>query len=80
MNLSELTRRTAFRIGSIFSGLFLVTVVVIFAVLYALMTREIEHKLRSHILEVRDTLVAVGDSGGFDALAKAVKRSARAPA
>ena len=29
----------------------------------------------SHILEVRDTLVAVGDSGGFDALAKAVKRS-----
>ena len=75
MNLNELTRRTAFRIGSIFSGLFLVTMVVIFAVLYGLMTREMEHKLKSHIMEVRDTLVALGDSGGFDALAKTIKRS-----
>lgn len=75
MNLNELTRSTAFRIAAIFSGLFLVTVVAIFAVLYVLITGEIERKLKSQILEVRDTLVAVQEHGGFQALTKMVGRS-----
>lgn len=75
MNLSELTRSTAFRIAAIFSGLFLLTVIAIFTVLYVLITGDIERKLKGQILEVRDTLVAVQEHGGFPALIKMVGRS-----
>ena len=74
MNLSELTRSTAFRIAAIFAGLFLVTVLAIFAVLYALITSEIERKLKAQILEVRDTLVVVQEHGDFQALTKMIAR------
>lgn len=68
MMLRDLTRRTAFRIAVIFAGLFLVTVAAIFAVLYHLITSEIEAKLKSHILEVRNTLIEVNVKDGFQAL------------
>ena len=74
MNLSDLTRSTAFRIAAIFAGLFLVTVLAIFAVLYALITSEIERKLKAQILEVRDTLVVVQEHGDFQALTKMIAR------
>jgi signal transduction histidine kinase len=75
MSLSELTRSTAFRIAAIFSGLFLLTVLAIFATLYALITHEIEHKIQTRILGIRDTLVLLNESSGFDALAKMIGRS-----
>lgn len=60
MTVRELTRRTAFRIAVMFASLFIVTVAILFAVLYQLITTEIERRLKSHIIEVRDTLIAVG--------------------
>lgn len=75
MSLSELSRSTAFRIAAIFSGLFLVNVAAIFAVLYVLITSELERKLKAHILEVRNTLVAIDENSGFSALAKMIGRN-----
>lgn len=79
MMLRELTHRTAFRVAVIFAALFLVTVGAIFAVLYNLISSEIEAKLKSHILEVRNTLVDVSDREGLGEL-KTVLSNKRAPA
>lgn len=78
MKFHDLSRRTAFRVAVIFGGLFLVTVAVIFAVLYQSITDEIEARLKSHILEVRNTLVDVNKKDGFDGL-RAVLKDKAAP-
>ena len=75
MSLSELTRSTAVRIAAIFTGLFLLTVIAIFATLYVLIATDIERKLKSHIFEIRDTLVALNENSGFQALTKMIGRS-----
>jgi len=72
MTVRELTRRTAFRIAVMFASLFIVTVAILFAVLYQLITTEIERRLKSHIIEVRDTLIAVGRNEGSVALTKMI--------
>lgn len=74
MTVRDLARRTAFRVAVLFSGLFLATVAVIFAVLYQLITNEIEKKLKSHIVEVGDTLAAVSRNDGLDALSKMISQ------
>ncbi len=68
MTVSELTRRTAFRIAAIFAILFLLTVSAIFAILYYKISQDIEQKLKADIGENRKTLVAVAKDSGFDAL------------
>lgn len=68
MTVSELTRRTAFRIAAIFATLFLLTVSAIFAILYYKISQDIEQKLKADIGENRKTLVAVAKDSGFDAL------------
>lgn len=73
MTLRELSRRTAFRIAVIFAGLFQLTVAAIFAVLYHRISGEIETKLKSQILEVRDTLVEVSNQDGLQALEAVIK-------
>lgn len=73
MTLRDLSRRTAFRIAVIFAALFLFTVAAIFAVLYQRISDEIATKLKSDILESRDTLVEVNNQNGLQALADVIK-------
>ncbi len=68
MMLRDLTHRTAFRIAVIYAALFLVTVAAIFAVLFQTISGEIEAKLKSNIVEVRNTLADVSHKEGLDAL------------
>jgi signal transduction histidine kinase len=68
MKIHDLTRRTAFRTAALFAMLFLLTVSVIFAILYFKITQGIEQKLQADIAENRKTLVAVAKDSGFDAL------------
>ena len=68
MTLSDLTRRTAFRIAVIYAALFLATVAAIFTLLYHLISSEIEAKLKSHIVEIRKTLVDVSEKDGIVSL------------
>ncbi len=68
MKIRDLPRRTAFRTAAIFATLFLLTVCVIFAILYFKISHGIEQKLQADIVENRTTLVTVGKDSGFEAL------------
>lgn len=74
MNLTSLTRTTAFRIASLVAGLFAFTIVIIFSVLYIFMSNDLMQTSRDHVDEISGTLVALDDANGRDALISMVGR------
>jgi signal transduction histidine kinase len=76
MNRTKLTGRTAFRLAAIFAAIISLTNVLIFSILYFVISQQLSEHLKAHVNEVRKTLVDVGESSGREALAKMVSRHA----
>lgn len=73
---TSLIRRTSFRIAALFAGLFSLTIVVIFTVLYVLISSDLVHDLKEHVDETRGALAAVSDGGGPAAMQQMISRQA----
>jgi len=76
MNRTKLTGRTAFRLAAIFAGIITLTNILIFSILYFVISQQLSTHLKAHVDEVLKTLVDVDETGGFDALASMVGRHA----
>ncbi len=76
MTPTKLTRRTAVRIATLFAGLFTLAMIVIFTVLYFVISSDLGEYVRDHVDEVQETMAAVGESGGRDALVAMVAKHA----
>lgn len=74
----KLTQRTAFRLAGVVAAIITLTNVVIFAILFLVISQQLSLHLKAHVDEVRETLVDVqGDeSDGFRELAETVGRHA----
>jgi hypothetical protein len=73
---TKLTRRTAFRLAGLVAAIISTTNVIIFSVLFFVISQQLSQRSRSHINEIRKTLVEIDTASGFDALAAMVGRHA----
>ena len=76
MRIDQLYGRTAIRLALAFSGLFVLSVLVLFAVLYFSLTNSLENRLRQRVLEAQDALASVDREQGFDNLTSVVASEA----
>ena len=76
MNRTKLTGRTAFQLAAIFAAIITLTNILIFSILYFVISQQLSTHLKAHVDEVLKTLVDVDETGGFDALANMVGRHA----
>lgn len=72
MSIHSLTKRTAFRIAVLFTGLFGIAVVAIFSMLYLVISDNLNERIKTHVDVIRSTLVDLDRSGTFEDLAKLV--------
>lgn len=74
----KLTQRTAFRLAGVVAAIITLTNVVIFAILFLVISEQLSLHLKAHVDEVRETLVDVqgNESDGFRELAETVRRHA----
>lgn len=72
MTAYDLLKRTPVRLAAAFTALFAGTVVILFAVLYFALGAVLEGRIRAHVQETTDALVAIDDERGFDDLAEVI--------
>ena len=76
MRIDQLYGRTAIRLALAFSGLFVVAVLVLFAILYLSLTHSLENRLRQRVMEAQDALASIDREQGFDNLTSVVASEA----
>jgi hypothetical protein len=74
---TRLTQRTAFRLAALVAVIISLTNLVIFSVLFFVISEQLNENLKAHVNEVRQTLADVEVSGGFEGLAAMVNRHAQ---
>lgn len=74
---TKLTQRTAFRLAGLVAVIISLTNLVIFSVLFFVISEQLDENLKAHVDEVRQTLADVEVSGGFEGLAAMVNRHAQ---
>jgi signal transduction histidine kinase len=74
---TRLTQRTAFRLAALVAVIISLTNLVIFSVLFFVISEQLDENLKAHVDEVRQTLADVEVSGGFEGLAAMVNRHAQ---
>ena len=72
MTPTRFIRRTAVRIGVVFAGLFSMAIIAVFTILYFVISNDLGAYVKQHVQEVSDTLAAVGETGGREALIRMV--------
>lgn len=68
MTVRELLKRTPLRIAAIFTALFALTVVTMFATLYLRLGAQLERQIRERVTETADALIAIDSDSGFESL------------
>ena len=76
MRINQLYGRTAIRLALAFSALFVMAVLVLFAILYVSLTRSLEDRLHQRVMEAQDALASVEREQGFDNLMAVVASEA----
>lgn len=76
MRIDQLYRRTAIKLALAFSGLFVMAVLVLFAILFFSLTQSLENRLRQRVLEAQDALASVDREQGFEDLTSVVASEA----
>jgi signal transduction histidine kinase len=76
MRIDQLYGRTAIRLALAFSVLFVLSVLVLFAILYFSLTDSLENRLRQRVMEAQDALVSIDREQGFDDLTSVVASEA----
>ena len=74
---TKLTQRTAFRLAALVAAIISLTNLVIFSVLFFVISEQLNENLKAHVDEVRQTLADVEASGGFEGVAAMVNRHAQ---
>jgi signal transduction histidine kinase len=77
MITNDVLKRTPIRLAAAFTILFALAVIALAAVLYLTLGAEIASNIRQRVEETSDTLVAIDDEQGFDALAVVVANEAK---
>jgi signal transduction histidine kinase len=77
MITNDILKRTPVRLAGAFTILFALTVVALVAVLYLTLGAELASHVRKRVQETSDTLVAIDDEHGFDALSVVVADEAK---
>lgn len=78
MRRSELLHSSAFRLAFTLAGLFSLAVIVVFGIVYALTTAELENRIRLGLTANRDSFVSLFGSDGMPALRSVIDRHAEA--
>jgi signal transduction histidine kinase len=78
MKLAELTTSTAFRLAAVFACLFAAAVLLVFAILYVQVGRELEHRLAVRLTNARAQFLRAHQRDGFNELAGLVADEAAA--
>ena len=76
MRIDQLYGRTAIRLALAFSTLFVLCVLIMFAILYFSLSNSLEARLRQRVLEEHDSLASVDREQGFDNLTSVVASEA----
>ncbi len=76
MRINQLYGRTAIRLALAFSVLFVMAVLVLFAILYFSLTQSLESRLRQRVMEAQDALASIEREQGFDDLMSVVASEA----
>ncbi len=76
MRIDQLYGRTAIRLALAFSALFVIAVLVLFAILYFSLSHSLEDRLRQRVMEAQDALASVDREQGFDNLTSVVASEA----
>jgi signal transduction histidine kinase len=76
MRIDQLYGRTAIRLALAFSVLFIMAVLVLFAVIYISLTQSLENRLRQRVMEAQDALASIERDQGFDDLGSVVASEA----
>ena len=76
MNPVRLRHSAAVRVAALFTGLFAVTITVVFAALYFMIRSDLDDRQKEYVQEVQSALLGTARSGGFPSLSAAIAKKA----
>jgi signal transduction histidine kinase len=74
--IDEFQRRTAIRLAFAYSSLFVIAVLLVFALLYVSLTHSLTNRIRDRVIQARDAMIRVDREQGFGDLTSVVQSEA----